>query len=72
MLIFAKNVGMLFEISSQCYYIKGKNMAKMSLCTISYTFEHYAGINVEKLSNGIYEYARKEFEGFHAKSPTVP
>lgn len=37
----------------------------MSLCTISYTYEHYAGINVEKLSNGIYEYAYKEFEEFH-------
>ncbi len=40
-------------------------MAKMSLCTIRYTYEHYAGIDVEKLSNGIYEYARKEFEEFH-------
>ena len=35
---------------------KGKNMAaKMSLCTISYNYEHYAGIDVEKLSNIIYE-----------------
>ena len=33
--------------------------AKMSLCTISYNYEHYAGIDVEKLSNIIYEYVKK-------------
>ena len=45
---------------------KGKNMAaKMSLCTISYDYEHYAGIDVEKLSNIIYEYVKKEFADFN-------
>jgi len=39
--------------------------AKMSLCTISYTYEHYAGIDVEKLSNIIYEYVKKEFADFN-------
>ena len=39
--------------------------AKMSLCSISYTYEHYAGIDVEKLSNLIYEYAQKEFADFN-------
>lgn len=39
--------------------------AKMSLCTIGYTYEHYAGIDVEKLSNIIYEYVRKEFSDFN-------
>ena len=39
--------------------------AKMSLCTISYNYEHYAGIDVEKLSNIIYEYVKKEFADFN-------
>ena len=39
--------------------------AKMSLCTISYNYEHYAGIDVEKLSNLIYEYVKKEFADFN-------
>ena len=39
--------------------------AKMSLCNISYTYEHYAGIDVEKLSYLIYEYVRKEFADFN-------
>lgn len=39
--------------------------AKMSLCTISYNYEHYAGIDVEKLSNLIYEYVKKEFAVFN-------
>lgn len=34
---------------------------KMSLCTINYTFEHYAGIDVEKRSHDIYEYVCKAF-----------
>ena len=39
--------------------------AKMSLCTISYNYEHYAGIDVEKLSNIINEYVKKEFADFN-------
>ena len=39
--------------------------AKMSLCSISYTYEHYAGIDVEKLSNLIYKYVKKEFADFN-------
>lgn len=39
--------------------------AKMSLCTINYTYEHYAGIDVEKLSNIIYEYVKREFADFN-------
>lgn len=39
--------------------------AKMSLCSISYNYEHYAGIDVEKLSNIIYEYVKKEFADFN-------
>ncbi len=38
---------------------------KMSLCSVSYNFEHYAGIDVEKLCNEIYEYVRKEFAEFN-------
>lgn len=37
----------------------------MSLCSISYNYEHYAGIDVEKLSNIIYEYVKKEFADFN-------
>ena len=37
----------------------------MSLCTINYTFEHYAGIDVEKLSHAIYEYVLKAFADFN-------
>jgi len=39
--------------------------AKMSLCSISYNYEYYAGIDVEKLSNIIYEYVKKEFADFN-------
>ena len=39
--------------------------AKMSLCSISYNYEHYAGIDVEKLSNIINEYVKKEFADFN-------
>ncbi len=38
---------------------------KMSACSICYNFEHYAGIDVEKLCNEIYEYVRKEFAEFN-------
>lgn len=36
--------------------------AKMSLCTISYNYEHYAGIDVEKLSNIINEYVKRSLQ----------
>ena len=39
--------------------------AKMSLCSISYNYEYYAGIDGEKLSNIIYEYVKKEFADFN-------
>ncbi len=47
--------------------LKEKNMAKISLCTIRYTYEHYASIDVQELSNNIYKYAKKEFEEFYPK-----
>ena len=30
--------------------------AKMSLCNISYTYEHYIGINIEEVSKKLYHY----------------
>ena len=39
--------------------------AKMSLCNISYTYEHYVGINIEEVSQNLYHYIEQAFADLH-------
>ena len=39
--------------------------AKMSLCNISYTYEHYTGINIEEISQKLYHYVEQAFADLH-------
>lgn len=48
---------------------------KMSLCIIKYTYTRYVGVNIEKYTRGIFEYAKEAFGEFRpqmSEPGTIP
>ena len=59
------------------YNLKYKNnmAGKMSLCIIKYTYTRYVGVDIEKYTRGIFEYAKEAFGEFRpqmSEPETIP